>query len=461
MPGERIAGRFEVLTAVGVGPLGVTYRVLDRHNRVELSLKILAESLVATPEDRAAFVSQMEVFVGRTIGGCAMPLEVGTEGETVYVTAPWIEGVSLRAAMEARAARRRPFTQEEALRVILALAAATSALHSTTSHGALRPENVVLTPRGLVLTHGAFAVALRIETLAARMQGFAHAVPFIAPEVSAGRKITATADLFALGAIATELLTGSPSVQALDGAGLPAEIDTALRALLDRDRSRRPGAVGALLDALARSCGYSRRPPDAPLPVPVPSPVGSVRSRSEPPRVARASSPPLGSVGVSAPMVSGSAPASAESGAAEMGGQRSGPSALLHVPRMGLPPAAVRKEGLAVSGPSIQVPPLPRVPSSPPLRLPSVPSLSTASPVSVPPLPGRGAEAGQVPVAAGYARQGRSETKQNEARLGSRREERNLEGIDPRLLRAARRLEAERQEEGEEIDAGEIEVIEE
>jgi serine/threonine protein kinase len=489
-PGEWIAQRYEVLECMGAGPLGATYRVRDAATNVPLALKAIADELCPTAADRAALVSQLETFAGRTIAGCAMPLEVSADERVAYVTVPVIDGVSLRAALAARAAARRAFTPEEALRVLSALAAATSALHSATPHGALRPENVVVTARGVILTDCAIAMALPPERLQPRTQRFMRAAPFIASEVAAGKKITATADLFALGAIAAELLAGAPTLRALDHAGLSPEVETPLRALLDRDRARRPGALGALLDALGRTCGYQRRPADAPLPVPeVPAP-GSLppSGRATPPR-ARPLSPPL-----PAPRASGgrsevpaglhprspaptppsmppprlAVPPAAPAASLESTGRLTppsvplppprpsapgaattpppaGPPGMAQIPRTGLPPAALRTAAPPLPSTAPGTPTVPPMPmsSAPTPRVPRIPTLPGGAPASK----GTGPE--RRPVASPES-------------VPPPRRTRDLDGIDPRLLRAARRLEWDRGDgEGEEVDSAEIELLDE
>jgi serine/threonine protein kinase len=515
-PGEWVARRFEVLDCLGAGPLGATYRVRDAGNGVTLALKAISDELCPAPADRAAFVSQLEMFAGRTIAGCAMPLKVGADERIAYFTVPLIDGVSLRAALSARAAVCQPFTHEEALRVMSALSAATSALHSATPHGALRPENVVVTARGLILTDCAVAVALPPDRLQLRLQSFARAVPFVAPEVAAGKKITATADLFALGAIASEILAGSPSHRALDHAGLPPEVETPLRALLDRDRAKRPGALGALLDALGRACGYERRPADAPLPVPenptattastapprvrasVPS-IPAVRppparaeapatvvtraatrpaSMPEPPstpppvrpsmpavptarpavptarpavpmpsaaepRASAPAVPPLSRPGTP-PSVPPRAPISASPSAPEA--NRTAPPAVSQLSRTGLPSAAVCTAPVAGA-----IPPLPTGAPAPPARTPRLPAI-----------PGMPQPAGKHGVLERRPAVPMPSSRPRPSAPPEPKRSRDLDGIDPRLLRAAKRLEADRKrDEPEDLDTGEIEVLDE
>jgi serine/threonine-protein kinase len=258
-------GRFELRRVLGFGALGTTYVARDRVSRTEVLVKILSPQLVPTLDDCEQLGTQLEMFEGRVIAGSAMHIEVGLADLLLFVTYPIIQGVSLREVLEARANAGQLMTKEESLRVLLGIVASVSALHSATPHGALRPENVMITPKGVILTNGAIVGAVSPDYFQPRMRGYAQAVPYIAPEVMAGKKVTATADLFAIGAMAAELLTGSPSAHGLEVSELSPAIIQGIRQLLERDRTKRPGGQALILNELCKLCGLDRRPPDAPL----------------------------------------------------------------------------------------------------------------------------------------------------------------------------------------------------
>ena len=403
-PGSEIAERFVVRNVRALGPLGVQYDVEDRVESGEGTLLVVAEELCATASDCSQVGTRIEMFVGRSIAGCAMPRAVGSDDGSLWVLSRTIEGVTLRSVMAARAATRSRFTLEETLRVMGSLALATAALHSATPHGALSPENVMVTPRGIVLLNSTVALAVPLEKLQTRLQRFARTIPFVSPEAARGRRVTATADLYALGAIASELLTGSPLARSIDASTIDAHTDASLRMLLDREPTRRPAALGALLDALARASGLSARPipPAAPTVDEAPAP-SQVPSRRRP-----SSSPPVRADGMP-------------------------PSAALRAPAL---PTSLHAED------SVIIPAMDPTPSRP--RLPSVAPREPARPAS-PRVPTLAANRPpEVPV---------------KPAVPARPRDRDLEGIDPRLLRAARKLEAQRSVDSDPVDAGDVELI--
>ncbi len=509
--GERVADRFAVQDVLSAGSMGITYRVRDVGSNVDLALLAIADELCPTVADRLSFLSKIEMFAGRTIAGCVMPLEVGADDRGAFVVSPLVEGVMLRAVLGARSAARQKFTFDEALRVMISLAASTSALHSATPHGGLCPDTVLVTARGLLLTDCTVALAVPLDKFQPRIQRFSRAVPFVSPEAARGKRISAVADLYALGAIASELLVGSPLERALETAQLDPSLEAPIRAMLDRDPGKRPGALGALLDALSKASGLDRRPAEPPLPVPEsPSPApdtsrqaaadwaaftGSnapappprdVRREQEPTTPRRKRPPPPTpmpaasieiapgtevpddptafdmpvapalppSIRAANPVVPPSIPGRLGPPTGAMPASRAAPPGVSGLPSLADSFRSGPPGGVSAMRSGPPVPSLPSAGQAPP-ALPRVPSFpgapgGRANLPSIPrgPGPSPGARAPASPAAPA-----RPSDRPRQAAAP-----RDLDGIDPRLLRAARRLEAERGE-NDEIDVGEIELV--
>ncbi len=515
--GDLLDGRFEIRRVLGFGALGTTFTARDRVNKCDVVLKVISPSLAPSIPEAETLGTQLQMFEGRTIQGCAMHLEVGLADDLLYVTYPMVMGVSLRDVLDARAALNQGIEREEALRLLLAIVSATSALHSATPHGALRPENVMLTPRGVVLTNGAIVGSVPPERIQPRLRAFARAVAYVAPEVLAGKKVTATADLFAIGAIAAELLAGTPSPHGLEESGVPADIANSIRQLLERDRTKRPGGQGTLLNALSKLCGFDRRPAEPPLPMveapkpsdddggdsttiaPAPSarreapaPVASPAPVAPPPSMppaARRPSPampvapppsmqspahqtptqpslPAARVGIGRPMAASGPGAPPPPSAVRPSMPGAPPPAAAGPPSPGGPPLPSRprasvpppsKSGTTLPPPAMSSgparPPAPAIPSRP--AMPAVPRVSPGQPTVMPPatlgappaaprvprIPGMGGPA--APASPGPARPAK----------------RDLDGIDPKLLQAARDLQSEPVREFTDVDTGEIELL--
>lgn len=267
--GEFLKERYELLRVLDDGVFGATWQARDATTRGLVAIKLVSDTLVMNEGERRELAAGLEMFCGRSLAGCVMPNETVLIPGGIGVISPLVDGVSLRSVMDARRARGIPFTPEECLRVLLALVAALQALHTSSPHGGLRPENVLITERGVLLTDGVLGVSLPPDRLNQRIARYRpRAAGYSAPELAMGRRPTASADLFALGALAAELVGGKPLSEGPDLASVSRDLHRAVATLLDRDPGRRPGGVRMLLDALTAAAGLPERPIEAPLPVP-------------------------------------------------------------------------------------------------------------------------------------------------------------------------------------------------
>jgi len=430
--GEWLRDRFQLTARLGEGLFGTTWRALDTTGGPDVAVKVMGPLLLLNEGERRDFHGKCEMFTRRTLAGCVLPSEVVLAPGCVAVVSPLVDGVSLRSVLSARRSIGSALSTEEALRVVHSLVLALQAMHTASPHGLLRPEDVMVTARGLLLTDGILGVCIPPDRLVERVRAAqGEAMPYLAPEVLAGRRPTASADLYALGAMTTEVIGGATPDRGPDLSSFTPELRRAIVTLLDREPGRRPAGIRMLLDALSSMVGLSQRPADPPLPLPdqvalrtpleaqsPPKPsTDASSSSSRLPTVAPLSEPPrelphgrLGSATASLPlMVNPRAPAPITA---------SGPP----------PDLAVR------SGPpgGLPLPPMRGAPSSPAKSRPLPPLQARAEPpreaeTVMRPAPQRPAPAPSAPVSTAPAR--------------SLRED---DTIDPKLLRAARMLDAER-----------------
>ncbi len=266
--GALIRERYKLRRSLGEGVLGASWAARDMRTGAEVVLKVVADILVTNERERSDLVGKLEMFAGRTLPGVVMPREVFVVPGSAVLVYPNVEAASLRAVIDARRAAGARCSPEECLRVTMSLTSALQAMHSASPHGALWPQNVLITPKGVLVVDGFVAVSVAPDRLAARIEHHPRAVPFAAPEILAGRRPTASADLYALGAIMAELAGGAPPGEGPDLASISRDLHRGVATLLDREQGRRPGGVRAVLDALTAAAGFEQRPVDVALVVP-------------------------------------------------------------------------------------------------------------------------------------------------------------------------------------------------
>ena len=274
--GERqlLAGRYEILALLGAGSMGTVYRARDLELDEVVALKVLRRDLVDSPASLELFRREVRLSRRVTHRNVARVFDIGEhEGERL-LTMELVEGESLGQAL----AREGAFAVPRALAVALAIAEGLGGAHEAgVVHRDLKPDNVLLARDGRVVITD-FGVARAIAGAGGAGQTFNGLVgtpAYMAPEQIEGRPdVDARADIYALGALISELLTGkrvwggaSPFVpERLEGPapdpragkpGLPAALAELVMRCLACKREQRPATIAEVagdLAALAASC---------------------------------------------------------------------------------------------------------------------------------------------------------------------------------------------------------------
>lgn len=205
--GTVIDRRYELEALIGQGGVGRVYRARDAELGRSLAIKVLRRELSDDPELRERFLREAETASRVVHPGIVRISDWGhlADGRPFFVM-DLLEGSSLRAVL-ARHGRLPPARAIEiARRVAEALAAAHQA---GIVHRDLKPDNVQLAPDGRVELLD-FGLAIAVDSTA--QQGgsrVAFGTPhYMSPEQAAGDPVDGRADLYALGVVLYEMLTG-------------------------------------------------------------------------------------------------------------------------------------------------------------------------------------------------------------------------------------------------------------
>ena len=204
-----LSNRYEILEFIGEGPLLAAYRARDKSQNRVVALKILLAQRAA---DHANIAEKLKSGLGEVVAfshpSITRTFDVGSDGENgvaVYVSEEYIRGIDLKE----RIRRAAPFQLTAATDCTIALAEALEFAHSRgIAHGDVRPQNVLIGPEGQVKLSG-FGVAEAQNMALYQDPGLlSRVVAYIAPDAAASSHPTISADLYALGVILFEMLTG-------------------------------------------------------------------------------------------------------------------------------------------------------------------------------------------------------------------------------------------------------------
>ncbi|HEU5163671.1 MAG TPA: protein kinase [Thermoanaerobaculia bacterium] len=254
-------GHYRIRQKLGSGGMGDVYLAEDLRLRRTVALKVLPAAVARDPSRRNRFLQEAHAASVLSHPNVSTIHEVGEDGESVFIAMEFIDGKTLSQVRE----QRTPSVAEV---VDIALQVADALDEAQTRgivHRDIKSANIMLTARGhvKVLDFGLAKMLLtpsddedtRIKTGAGLVVGTPY---FMSPEQALGRAVDHRSDLFSLGVVLYELVTGrlpftaktttetiekithaDPEPMARFNYGLPLELERIIRKLLEKDPDRR------------------------------------------------------------------------------------------------------------------------------------------------------------------------------------------------------------------------------
>src|SRR5690625_3361005 len=306
--GDLLQGRYELTERIAVGGMGEVWQALDRSLGRTVAAKVLRDDLVGDEVALARLRVEARNSSGVIHPNVAMLLDYGEQDGAGFLIMEYVAGEPLSAILS----REGVLAPHRALTMLAQCALALHAAHEVgVVHRDVKPSNIVITPEGTIkLTD--FGISLGVDqpalTAAGMVMGTAQYLP---PELALGHPAQPPGDVYALGVVAYEALTGKrpftgenqveiafahvkQPVPALPR-HLPRQVRTLVMEMLAKDPSARP-APAAEVTRPADEILATLAPPPAPtrpaadvLPTHLPAPGGNrpaarvERGAAEPP----------------------------------------------------------------------------------------------------------------------------------------------------------------------------------
>ena len=204
MPPEKL-GRYEIVRELGHGAMGVVYEATDPTIGRRVALKCIRFDGIGTTADEAARRFKNEA---RAAGGLNHPnlvtvYDAGEDSGNLYLAMEFIEGSNLDELLR----RQRRLSTEKATEIVGHVCAGLDFAHSKgIIHRDIKPANVMLGPHGMVkITDFGIARAGEVMTMTGQVVGTPN---YMSPEQVLGKTIDGRSDLFSVGVMLYEMITG-------------------------------------------------------------------------------------------------------------------------------------------------------------------------------------------------------------------------------------------------------------
>src|SRR6516162_4932835 len=224
-PGDLLGGRYEIRQVLGEGGMGTVYKAWDREVELLVALKLIRPDLAEDPLVLARFKQELLTARQVTHRNVIRIYDLSEIDGTKFITMEFVEGCDLRKLLQ----ERGKLTPEEAVAIMRQVCLAFEAAHGAgVIHRDLKPQNIMQESSGRILVMD-FGLARSLVSDGMTQSGaLLGTVEYMSPEQAMGKHLDARSDLFTLGLIFYELLTGN----------VPYKADTAMASLLKRNQER-------------------------------------------------------------------------------------------------------------------------------------------------------------------------------------------------------------------------------
>lgn len=260
MAKNTIAQRYVLEDSLGQGGMGEVYRALDTVEGRRVALKLLKPSAIAAERSFFQFKQEFRAALSMRHPHLVQVFDFGQDGGAPYFTMELVEGPGLETGA--------PQPPQDACDVLVQILLALELLHARgVLHRDIKPENVRFTREGEVKI---LDLGLLEAIGTQRADHFSGTVAYLPPEAFSGQPLTAAADLYSVGVVAYELLSGRhpygnvppraliqaivherPAPLAEVAPDVPAPLSALVMRLLAKDPLERPARAGDVIRALA------------------------------------------------------------------------------------------------------------------------------------------------------------------------------------------------------------------
>ena len=281
MSSKVLAGRYVLLEKKGDGGMAVVYKGKDRLLNRYVAIKILKPEFIKDPKFIENFRRESQAAARLSDPNIVSVFDVGRESNIYFIVMELIEGNSLGDLIKAEA----PFSEKRTIEISKQIASGLSAAHKKKIiHRDIKPHNILMTEDGVPkIADFGIAKAVNGATIVNKTTTVMGSVHYLSPEQAKGGYVDARTDIYSLGIVMYEMLTGKVPFDGENAVSVammhinsdvpaPSKLNTAVSHTMDeivmkaaaRSPEQRYSSADELIEALdAAESGIERQSEDA------------------------------------------------------------------------------------------------------------------------------------------------------------------------------------------------------
>jgi eukaryotic-like serine/threonine-protein kinase len=257
----KLIGHYRIESLIGIGGMGEVYLARDERLGRKTALKLLPDSLTTDETQLSRLKNEARTASALNHPNILTVYEIGSDGAAQFIAMEFIEGVTLRACLDSG-----KINPGQAVDIAMQVASALAAAHDAgVVHRDIKPENIMLRPDGYAkvldfgiaklieqkpaLQHYPLETTALQKTRPGLVLGTAH---YMSPEQARGQRVDARSDIWSLGVVLYEMLTGTPPFRGETPSDCIAAILTAEPAPLSSISSDLPAKLESILEKTLR-----------------------------------------------------------------------------------------------------------------------------------------------------------------------------------------------------------------
>ena len=242
-PGTVLGQRYRIVHLLGRGGMAEVYRADDLLLAQPVALKFLPPAATANVSALNRFRNEVRIARQVSHPSVCRVYDIGEADGLTYLSMEYVDGEDLASLLR----RIGKLPQEKALEIARQLCAGVAAAHDkSVIHRDLKPANIMLDGKGQVRITD-FGIAGVAEQIRDARSG---TPAYMSPEQLAGKEVTARSDIYALGIVLCELLTGKRPPLDVNSAEIDPLVERVIQRCLEPDPQMRPGSALAVAAAL-------------------------------------------------------------------------------------------------------------------------------------------------------------------------------------------------------------------